>query len=46
MIVRSESNPIRRLFCITGLLAGATSGTAASAALTGARSPSRKGPQR
>jgi len=34
MIVRSEPNPIRRLFCITVLLAGATSGTAASAAPT------------
>ena len=34
MIVRSEPNPIRRLFCITVLLASATSGTAASAAPT------------
>jgi uncharacterized protein (DUF302 family) len=32
MIVRSEPNPIRRLFCITVLLAGATTATAASAA--------------
>jgi uncharacterized protein (DUF302 family) len=32
MIVRSESNPLRRLFCITVLLAGAASASAASAA--------------
>jgi uncharacterized protein (DUF302 family) len=34
MIVRTEPNPIRRLFCITVLLAGATTATAASAAAT------------
>ena len=34
MIARSEPNQFRRLFCITVLLAGATSGTAASAAPT------------
>jgi uncharacterized protein (DUF302 family) len=35
MIIRSEPNPIRRLFCITVLLAGATTATtAASAAAT------------
>jgi uncharacterized protein (DUF302 family) len=32
MIVRSEPNPIRRLFCITVLLAGAASTTASAAA--------------
>ena len=32
MIARSEPNPIRRLFCITVLLASATSGAIASAA--------------
>jgi uncharacterized protein (DUF302 family) len=32
MIVRSEPNPIRRLFCITVLLAGAASTTATAAA--------------
>jgi hypothetical protein len=32
MIVRSEPNPIRRLFCISVLLAGAATATAASAA--------------
>jgi uncharacterized protein (DUF302 family) len=32
MIVRSEPNPIRRLFCITVLLAGGAGATAASAA--------------
>ena len=32
MILRSEPNPIRRLFCITALIAGATGATAASAA--------------
>jgi uncharacterized protein (DUF302 family) len=32
MIVRSEPNPLRRLFCITVLLAGAASASAASAA--------------
>jgi len=32
MILRSEPNPIRRLFCITVLLAGSASATAASAA--------------
>jgi uncharacterized protein (DUF302 family) len=34
MISRSEPNPIRRLFCITVLLAGAASATVASAAAT------------
>ena len=32
MILRSEPNPIRRLFCITALLAGAATASAASAA--------------
>jgi len=32
MILRSEPNPIRRLFCITVLLAGAASATSASGA--------------
>jgi uncharacterized protein (DUF302 family) len=32
MIIRSEPNPIRRLFCITVLLAGATTASAARAA--------------
>jgi uncharacterized protein (DUF302 family) len=34
MLIRGEPNPFRRLFCITVLLAGATSGTAAPAAPT------------
>lgn len=34
MIQRSEPNPIRRLFCITVLLASAAAGSAASAAAT------------
>jgi uncharacterized protein (DUF302 family) len=32
MIVRTEPNPLRRLFCITALLAGATAASAATAA--------------
>jgi uncharacterized protein (DUF302 family) len=32
MILRSEPNPLRRLFCITALVAGATYASAASAA--------------
>ena len=32
MILRSEPNPIRRMFCITALVASATTATAASAA--------------
>ena len=32
MILRNEPNPIRRLFCITALVAGAATATAASAA--------------
>lgn len=33
MILRSEPNPLRRLFCITVLIAGATTASAASAAV-------------